>query len=238
MVTKSSDVTSPRKFIRTSGLICAVVAAGTLLTGCGDDTGGEAARTGAAEAAQVAATPPSPSLPSSLSPSPSPSGSALTEDQEERKELIPKAKVGYDQALRTAVAAVAQAEPVSAELKGPTDSPRWETEVATTDGTVHTVRVDAVTGKADPAQAKTDQDADDKRELADRLKKATVTAQQAAQTATDKRKGTVSAVELGDSDGGAPLWSVDIVTTDDWNKTTYDIDATDRKIVREHVDRD
>ncbi|WP_208639959.1 PepSY domain-containing protein, partial [Streptomyces tricolor] len=98
--------------------------------------------------------------------------------------------------------------------------------------------VDAVTGKAGQEQAKPDQDPDDKRELADRLEKATVTPQQAAQTATDKTKGTVSAVELDDSDGGTPKWSVDVVTTDDWNKTTYDIDASDRKILREHVDRD
>ncbi|MBL1104298.1 PepSY domain-containing protein [Streptomyces sp. 5-8] len=51
-------------------------------------------------------------------------------------------------------------------------------------------------------------------------------------------KGTVTAVELEDSDGGTPTWSVDVVTTDDWNKTTFDIDATDGKILREHVDRD
>ncbi|WPO69455.1 PepSY domain-containing protein [Streptomyces sp. KN37] len=131
-----------------------------------------------------------------------------------------------------------KSKPVSIELKGPVDKPTWETEVATTDGAAHTVRVDAVTGKADKAQAKKDEDADDKRELADRLRKATVTAQQAAETATGKTKGTVSSIELEDSDGGAPKWSVDVVTTDDWNKTTFDIDATNRKILREHVDKD
>ncbi|GAA2195678.1 PepSY domain-containing protein [Streptomyces bangladeshensis] len=226
MVTQRSDTTPHRKSIRVPGLICAALAAGALLTGCGEEAG-----TGETQAAQVAAPPPTPR------PTPSPTAS-LTEDQAERKALIPKAKVGYDKALSAAVAAVPRSKPVSIELKGPPDSPRWETEVATADGTAHTVRVDAVTGKAGQEQAKPNQDPDDKRELADRLEKATVTPQQAAQTATDKTKGTVSAVELDDSDGGTPKWSVDVVTTDDWNKTTYDIDASDRKILREHVDHD
>ncbi|MEU7644658.1 PepSY domain-containing protein [Streptomyces huasconensis] len=216
---------------RGTGLLCAAVAAGALLTGCGDDNGNGndgAAKTGTAEAAPVP----------TATPTTSPGG--LTDDQAERKALVPKAKVGYEDALRTAVAEVPKSKPVSIELKGPADKPTWETEVATTDGAAHTVRVDAVSGKAGGAQAKKDQDADDKRELADRLGKATVTAQQAAETATGKTKGTVTSVELEDSDsnGGAPKWSVDVVTTDNWNKTTFDVDATNRKILREHVDKD
>ncbi|MFF9676186.1 PepSY domain-containing protein [Streptomyces eurythermus] len=229
MDTKSDAILSRRDrppLSRGTTLICVAAAAGALLTGCGTDTGGEAARSGAAEAAQAAAT----------SPTPSADGT-LTEDQQERKALVPKAKTGYEQALSAAVGAVSRSKPVSVELKGPPDSPRWEAEVATDDGTAHTVSVDAADGKAGKARAK-DEDGDDKRELADLLKKATVTPQQAARTATDKTKGTVTAVELDDTDGGTPKWSVDVVTTDDWNKTTFDIDATNRKILREHVDRD
>ncbi|MYW44776.1 PepSY domain-containing protein [Streptomyces sp. SID161] len=231
MVTKSDDFASQRTsraVSRGTVLLTAAAAAGALLTGCGNDAGGDAAQTGAAEAARIAAT--------SSSPSASPSG--LTDDQTERKEVIPKAKTGWEQALRAAVAAVPKSELVSIKLKGPADRPRWKTEVATSDGAASTVRVDAVTGKAGKARAETDQDDDDKRDMADWLKKATVTPQQAAQTATDKTKGTVTAVELDDTDAGTPIWSVDVVSTDDWNKTTYDIDATDRKVLREHVDRD
>lgn len=204
--------------------MCAALAAGTLLTGCGDDGGDDRAKK--ADAAQA--------VPKAAAPS----SSALTEDQSERKALVPKAKVGYDKALNTAVKAVDRSKPVSIELKGPADKPSWHAEVATSDGSAHTVRVDAVTGKADAAQAKSDQDADDKSELANWLKKAKVTPEQAAQTATDKTKGTVSSVELDDNDKGAAIWSVDVVTTDDWNKTTFDVDAANRKILREHVDRD
>ncbi|MGV9878631.1 PepSY domain-containing protein [Streptomyces sp. NPDC003006] len=208
--------------------MCAAAVAAALLTGCGDDGDGGGTKTDAAKVARTPAT----------SPSPSASDGALTDDQSERKALIPKAKIGYDEALRTAVAAVDKSKPVSIELKGTPDSPKWEAEVATADGASHKLDVDAVSGKAGKARADSDQDSDDKRELADRLRKATVTAEQAAKTATDKTKGTVSSIELEDSDGGAPKWSVDVVTTNDWNKTTFDIDATNRKILREHVDRD
>ncbi|MFH8610724.1 PepSY domain-containing protein [Streptomyces sp. NPDC018029] len=206
--------------------MCAAVAAGALLTGCGNDDG-DAAKTDASEAGRAA------------SPTMSADGGTLTDDQAERKALVPKAKVGYEDALKSALATVDNSKPVSIELKGTPDAPRWEAEVATEDGTPHSVRVDAVTGKADKPKADTDQDADDKRELADWLKKATVTPQQAVETATNKKKGTVTSVELDDSDKGRTvLWSVDVVTTDDWNKTTFDVDATDRKILREHVDKD
>jgi uncharacterized membrane protein YkoI len=216
---------------RGAGVLCAAAVAGALLTGCGSDgnDNDSGTKAGAGEAAEAPAT--------TAATSASATDGNLTDDQAERKDLIPKAKVGYDKALRTAVAAVPESKPVSIELKGPPDSPGWDAKVATDDGTEHTVRVDAVTGKAGQTRAK-DQDTDDKRELADWLKKATVTAPQAAKTATDKKKGTVSAVELDDTDQGGVMWSVDVVTTDDWNKTTYDIDATNRKVLREHVDRD
>ncbi|WP_369216338.1 PepSY domain-containing protein [Streptomyces flavofungini] len=229
MVTKQSNAVRRRRspaLTRGAGVLCAVAVAGALLTGCGGDDKDSGTSTGAGEAAET----PSASV--------SASDRNLTDDQAERKDLIPKAKVGYDEALRTAVAAVPKSKPVSIELKGPPDMPMWHAEVATDDGTEHTVRVDAVTGKTGQNRAKDDQDADDKRELADWLKQATVTAPQAAKVATDKKKGTVSSVELDDTDKGGPMWSVDVVTTDDWNKTTYDIDATDKKVLREHVDRD
>ncbi|MFG2606484.1 PepSY domain-containing protein [Streptomyces sp. NPDC048514] len=232
------------------GLVCVAAAAGALITGCAKG-GTSATGTTAVEAAQVAPTTSSPSAPaispsapatSSSSPasstSASASGGTLTEDQAQRKALLAKVKVGYDKALSAATAAVPKSKPVGIELKGPADSPGWEAAVATADGTVHHLRVDAVTGKAAQGQVEQGQDSDDKRELADRLSKATVTVQQAVQTATGNTKGTVTAVELGDTDSGAPKWSVDVVTAQDWNKTTFDIDGTNRKIIRLHVDQD
>lgn len=219
---------------RVMGLICAAAAAGAVLTGCGNNNG---------DGGGTGNNPLPPPLPP-LSPSQaaaatgSPTG-ALTQDQADRKALVARAKVSYDKALRAAVAAVPASKPVSAELEGSdVVGPRWDTQVATSDGTVRSVRVDAVSGKADPPRTETDEDGDDRRKLAGWLKKATVTAEQAARTATDKTKGTVTSIELDDSDDGKLMWSVDVVTPKDWNKTTFDVDATNRKVLREHVDAD
>lgn len=211
---------------RTIGLVCAVAAAGALLSGCGnsDDTGSPRKSAGSAAVPATAAA--------------SPSGS-LSSDQAQRKALVPKAKVDYGQALKAAIAAVPSSEAIAAELKGTPDSPYWDTAVATSDGTAYAVRVDAVSGKAQKPQPQSD-DPDDKQELAGRLSKATVTAQQAAETATEKTKGTVTTIELGDADHGndTVAWTVGVVTPDDWNETTYEIDATNRKVLWMNVDQD
>ncbi|MGW5201342.1 PepSY domain-containing protein [Streptomyces spiralis] len=116
-------------------------------------------------------------------------------------------------------------------------APEWDAKVAAADGTVHRVDVDAVSGNVLRTRTEPDQDADDKREVADRLRKATQTPAQAVKTATDNIKGTVTGISLDQNDHRL-VWSVDVVTTDNWTKTTFDVDAASGKIVREHVDRD
>ncbi|MGA4879721.1 PepSY domain-containing protein [Streptomyces lydicamycinicus] len=211
---------------RTIGLVCAVAAAGALLSGCGSDT-----------ASPQKSAAPSRAVPATAA---SPSGS-LNADQAQRKALVPKAKVDYGQALKAAIAAVPASEAIAAELKGTPASPYWDTVVATTDGAAYAVRVDAVSGKAEQPRPQSD-DPEDKQELAARLDKATVTAQQAAQTATEKTKGTVTTIELGNADHGnnndTVAWTVGVVTTDDWNETTYEIDATNRKVLWMNIDQD
>ncbi|MEW2434894.1 PepSY domain-containing protein [Streptomyces caniferus] len=217
VVTRCGRPAGPRAI----GLVCAVAATGALLTGCGNSEKDKA---------------PARPVPASAPASPS---TSLNAEQAQRKALIPKAKVGYEQAMKAAVAAVPASEVIAAELKGSPASPYWSTAVATTDGTVHSVRVDAVSGKAEQPRSESD-DSGDKQQLAARLSKAKVTAQQAAQTATDKTKGTVTTVELGDAQNGsdAVAWTVGVVTPDNWNETTYGIDATNRKVLYMHVNQD
>ncbi|KOG64148.1 peptidase M4 [Streptomyces griseoflavus] len=219
------------KRVRAVGAVCAVALAGGLLAACGDDDGG-----GGSDSAS-----PSASAPSQSAGSGQPSGASsggMTEDQRSRKALVPEAKASYDQALKAATGAVSGSKAVSVELKrGSGGKPEWVTEVATGNGKASTVRVDAVSGKAGQPEAKKDDD-DDMKELADRLKRATVTPEQAAATATGRKSGTVTAVELDTNDQKKEIWSVDVVTKNDWNKTTFDVDAASRKILREHVDRD
>ncbi|WP_110944676.1 PepSY domain-containing protein [Streptomyces niger] len=234
MTTKRSGMLAQRNRtagLRAAGLVCAVAVAGALITGCGDDKsgGGDGSSSPSASGGGKSAA---------ATASPTASGK-LTEDQSERKALIPKAKITYDKALSAATGAVSGSKPVKAELKrGTGNKPVWETEVATTDGTKSMVTVDAVSGKAAKPRTDSGEDDDDKAKLAGWLKKAEVTAQQAAQVATDKKKGKVSSIELDDNDQGKEIWSVDVVTTDDWNKTTYDIDASNKKVLRTHVDTD
>ncbi|MFE4384099.1 PepSY domain-containing protein [Streptomyces cyaneofuscatus] len=117
------------------------------------------------------------------------------------------------------------------------DGPVWVAEVAEKDGTVHTVRINAVDGKVIEARVDTDQDAEDKKQTADRLSQATQTPEQAAKVATEKKKGTVTSVSLDDNDGNGVIWSVDVVGSD-WKKTTFDVDAKNDTIVREETDND
>lgn len=116
-------------------------------------------------------------------------------------------------------------------------APEWKAKVAAADGTVHRVDVDAVTGKFLRSRTEPDQSADDKRKVADRLHKATQTPAQAVNAAMARTKGTVTSIDLDEKDN-RPVWSVDVVSTENWHKTTLDVDAANGKIVREHVDHD
>ncbi|MDX2389289.1 MULTISPECIES: PepSY domain-containing protein [unclassified Streptomyces] len=196
----------------------------------------------------VTAAPAAPSSPQASATA----GGGLTEDQRERMALIPPARVPWDKAAVTAVGEVPKGRLVEIELEAsrgtpagaasgspspagsapPAGMPVWDVTVVAEDGTAHDVQVDAVTGKVTRSRVEPGQDEDDKSEVDEQLKAATTTAQQAVKTATDRKPGTVAAVELDDD-----VWSVDIVTPD-WNKTTYDIDAAKGTVVREHVDSD
>jgi uncharacterized membrane protein YkoI len=231
-------------------VICALGSSVLLMTGC---TNADTTRSSVAEAAQT--TSPTGSPTNTASPSPS---ASLNEDQAERKALVPMAKVTWDKAADTAVKEVPEGKLVDLELKrtsaeatastgspspsmpnpAPSQgSPEWEAKVAAPDGTVHRIDVDAVSGKVFRTQAE-DQDADDKQQVADRLSKATQTPEQAVKVATGKAKGTVTHVELGESDDQKVTWSVDVVSTDNWNKATVDVDATNGKVLREDMDTD
>ncbi|MWA13216.1 PepSY domain-containing protein [Streptomyces sp. BA2] len=247
---------APRaRHLRLVGAVCALVASAALVTGCGDDNGKSSA-----EATSKAAK----SVPKEA-PTQSPTGSAsLTQDQQERKALLATTKVTYDKAATTAVGKVSGGKLTDLDLKGVDDdsddtdaddasgspspspspspsgsagAPQWVAEVAEKDGTVHNVRIDAVSGKVISSAPDNDQDADDKKETADWISRAKQTPEQAAKTATAKKKGTVTSIGLDDDDNKALVWSVDVVT-DDWNKTDFEIDAVKGNITREHVDRD
>ncbi|MFJ6946400.1 PepSY domain-containing protein [Streptomyces wuyuanensis] len=219
--------------VRTALPACLLACSALLVTGCGSDGGTK----GPAAVASPAA-----------SPNPTGTGGRLTDDQAQRMALVQAVKVPWDKAAATATGAVAGSELIAIELRrykgGATaspapspGSPEWAAEVAGQNGTVHRVLVDGVSGSVLRNQAETDQDADDMRELTDRLAKAQVTPEQAVKTATGRKQGTVTEVHLGSEDNTL-VWSVDVVNEQDWSKTAFDIDAASGEVLREQVDKD
>ncbi|MDI9888881.1 PepSY domain-containing protein [Streptomyces sp. HNM0645] len=108
--------------------------------------------------------------------------------------------------------------------------------MADQNGTVHRVLVDGVSGTVPRSQPETGQDADDMRELTDRLTRAQVSPAQAVKTATERKQGTITDVHLGDEDNTL-VWSVDVVNQQDWSKTACDIDTATGEVLREQVDK-
>ncbi|WNI20682.1 PepSY domain-containing protein [Streptomyces sp. ITFR-16] len=247
--------------LRAAGAACVVLTA-ALLTGCGQDSGSTSTGTATSEAARaVPERTTTPSTDASKSASPA---APLTGDQKERKALLASTKVTFDKAVTTAEGAVEGGKLLELDLKGPGDGdddsddsaspsasagpspstsaspgtgPEWVAAVAAKDGTEHTVRIDAVSGKVLKSTEDADQDAEEKSRTADRIAKAKQTPQQAAKAATGKKKGTVTSVDLDDNDQNVLVWKVDVVS-DDWKKTTLDVDAADGSVTRQETDND
>ncbi|WNF25423.1 PepSY domain-containing protein [Streptomyces sp. C11-1] len=241
------------------GALGMAAAAAVLLTGCGQSAD-NATSAATSEAAKV--------LPQQQTTTPS-ATAELTEEQQERKEVLDATKVTFDDAATTAVGEVAGGKLVDLDLEGvddddrdespsptatgsptgtasptgtssPTASPGaegpvWVAEVAERDGTIHTVRINAVDGKVTEARVDADQDTEDKEQTVEWLSQATQTPQQAAKVATEKKKGTVTSVSLEDNNGDGVIWAVDVVGSD-WKRTTFDVDAKTDAIVREEND--
>lgn len=246
--------------LRAAAAACVVLTA-ALLTGCGQDSGSTSTGTATSEAARaVPERTTTPSTDASESASPA---APLTGDQKERKALLASTKVTFDKAVTTAEGAVKGSKLLELDLKGPGDSdddsddsasptaspsptgasaspgtgPEWVAAVAAKDGTEHTVRIDAVSGKVIKSTEDADQDAGEKTRTADRIAKAKQTPQQAAKAATDKKEGTVTSIDLDDNDQDVLVWKVDVVAKD-WKKTTLDIDAADGSVTHQETDRD
>ncbi|TDT27574.1 peptidase YpeB-like protein [Streptomyces sp. BK208] len=244
--------------LRSLAVVGALGTSVLLLTAC---TNADTTRSSVAEAAQTES--PSPTATGTKSPSPTGSPSA-NEDQSQRKELVSATKVTWDKAADTAVKEVPEGKLVDLELKrtksdatasptgSPTGSPdmstpnpapsagapEWEAKVAQTDGTLHRIDIDAVSGKVFRTMVDPDQDADDKTQVSDWLDKAKQTPAQAVKAATAKAKGTVTHVELGDNDDQQVVWNVDVVDKGNWNKASIVVDAANGKVLSQDVDTD
>lgn len=125
----------------------------------------------------------------------------------------------------------------SASASPAATGPEWVATVAAKDGTEHIVRIDAVSGKVVKSTEDSDQDSEDKSRTADWITKAKQTPQQAAKAAMDKKKGTVTSLELDENDKNVLVWSVDVVDKS-WNETTVDVDAATGSVTAQETDTD
>lgn len=169
-------------------------------------------------------------------------GPGTSDDDTDRESASPSASASPSGTASPSGSASASptstgASPSNASASPAATGPEWVATVAATDGTEHTVRIDAVSGKVVKSTEDTDQDAEDKSRTADWVAKAKQTPQQAAKAATDKKKGTVTSLELDENDENVLVWSVDVVDKS-WNETTVDIDAATGSVTAEETDTD
>ncbi|WP_437024224.1 PepSY domain-containing protein [Streptomyces sp. enrichment culture] len=248
--------------MRSLAAVCALGASALLLTACGSSG------TDRADVAAAAPTSPGATSATATSAPPSPSGSLSAEQTERKDlvsaakvtwdkaadtavQAVPDSRlVGLelkatpaDATASPGTASPGTASPGTASPSTPAPAPspgapEWEAEVATEDGTVHRIEIDAVSGEVFRTRVEEDQSADDKQEVANRLNDATQTPEQAVKAATDKVDGTVTALELDQDDNEQVMWSVDVVNPDTWVLTAVDVDAASGEVQREQVDRD
>lgn len=223
--------TFPRvRRLRVVGAV-SVVAASVWLTGCGADN---------SKTTATASVEPAKGVAQMASPSATAQPARM---RTARKALLAATKVTFDKAAATAVGEVPGGKVTDLDLEGLGTNgrvspvgPAWDAEVVQVDGSAHDIRIDAVSGAVIRSSADRDQDADDKREKAQLITKAKLTANQAAEAASKKKSGTVTAADLDDNDGNGALWSVDIVAKDG-TATNFYVDANGT-VVREEIYHD
>ncbi|MGW7356253.1 PepSY domain-containing protein [Streptomyces sp. NPDC054802] len=141
-------------------------------------------------------------------------------------------EVDYGRAIRLSLAEVTGGELVSLELLQPASKdPVWESEVATQQGQLRTVRLDATRGDVLETATPPSRSTEEQRQTEDLLDEATVLPGEAAREAKGETDGPVTAVKLQEQDD-APLWAVDVASVDGRTATTHHVDAQTGEVIR------
>ncbi|WP_175412491.1 PepSY domain-containing protein [Streptomyces sp. TRM64462] len=151
----------------------------------------------------------------------------------EPHEAFANVEVDYARAIRASTAEVTGSELVSLELTRPESAdPVWVSRVATQQGEVHTVRVDAVLGDVlGTSTAGTGTDGLTAAELTARLDEATVLPDEAAREARGSTDGPVTAIRL-DQQGDTVVWAVDVAGLQGEETKTHVVDARTGEVLR------
>ncbi|TQJ91274.1 PepSY domain-containing protein [Streptomyces sp. SLBN-31] len=157
-----------------------------------------------------------------------------------RPEVLQQVQVRYDRAVRKALDEVPDSRLLSVGLRRVSaPEPVWLTRVATRDGTVHVVRVDATLGRLLSTSDKTGQSAQGRKSTAALASSAKLLPEEAvdkvASTATkDPHFGKVTDVALEKGQDDRTVWSVTVATVQSAPTITYQVDAVTAEVVDSH----
>lgn len=153
-----------------------------------------------------------------------------------RPEVYPQVEVRYDRALRKALHEVPDSRPVSVSLRqAPGPEPVWRVRVATREGTVHRVRLDAVRGRLLGTAVPAGQSAADKARTASMADAAGIlpeeAVEKAAPAAADPHFGKVTDVRLGHNREQRLVWSVTVAEIRPGLTHTHQVDAITSEVL-------
>ncbi|MFF6998899.1 hypothetical protein ACFY93_28650 [Streptomyces sp. NPDC008313] len=159
-------------------------------------------------------------------------GCAANPEREQPAEVYPQVEFRYDQAIRRSLAEVPGSRLLDTVLRDPRSAePVWRSEVATPDGTVHAVRVDASGGRLKDTQVPPGQDGARRADVTARLAGAKILPEDAAREVTRPEYGKVTDVALREdrAAGGRTFWYVTVTERprgqEDVDSAVYKVDA-------------
>ncbi|MFG3660093.1 PepSY domain-containing protein [Streptomyces sp. NPDC047706] len=134
-------------------------------------------------------------------------------------------EVDYERAIRLSLAEVSGGELVSLRLQEPeSTSFAWESEIATEDGSIQVVRLDATRGSVLESTAAPGREDSQGQAVVKLLDRATVLPGEAAREAMGTTDGRVTSISLEER-GGEPVWIVDVLDTGASPAVSHVVDA-------------
>ncbi|WP_432133744.1 MULTISPECIES: PepSY domain-containing protein [unclassified Streptomyces] len=159
----------------------------------------------------------------------------------ERSEVFPQVEVRFDRAVRKALDEVPESRLLSVGLREPSETkPVWRTEVATPDGAVRVVRVDATLGRLLGSPEPADRRVDAEARTSALVESARILPEEAAETVAatameSEHFGKVTEVRLAKGEKGRTVWVVTVAAIEPGRTHTYQVDAVTSDVIADHA---
>ncbi|WP_030379074.1 MULTISPECIES: PepSY domain-containing protein [unclassified Streptomyces] len=147
-------------------------------------------------------------------------------------EVLTQVEFPYDEAFTKAEHEVPDSEPYSMSLRGADEPvPVWYGRVATSDGTVHEVRMDATQGRVLGEEVPAGQSAAAKSRVAGLLAHAELLPSEAVEKIKEPYFGKVTQIELTDGKDDATVWRITVAEIHQDDLSTYQVDAVTGEVL-------